>query len=98
VPKSITLTAVQSGNCVDGAWRSDDGQWLGAISGVAVEDGYVGQISFVRTDDRDQCGGIGNIDGPVGASSLRWAGAGFEVRGTCERALPQDLVIALRKQ
>ena len=56
-PQPITITVVQSTNCVDGAWRSDDGQWLGAISGVATGDAFAGQISFVRVEDRERCGG-----------------------------------------
>jgi hypothetical protein len=97
-PKSITLLVVQSTNCIDGAWRSDDGQWLGAISGVTEGDIYIGQISLVPADDRERCEGIANVDGPVGSTSLRWTGAGFEVRGTCQRALPRNLVISLRRQ
>ena len=96
--KSITLLVVQSTNCIDGAWRSDDGQWLGAISGVTVGDTYVGQISFVRSEDRDRCGGVANVEGPVGDASLQWAGPGFVAQGTCERPLPQNLLIALRRQ
>ena len=96
--RTIRLVVVQSTNCVDGAWSSDDGQWLGAISGVATADAYMGQISFVRSEDRERCEGIADVDGPITATSLRWAGAGFTVRGTCERALPQGLVISLRRQ
>ena len=96
--RSITLVVVQSTNCVDGAWRSDDGQWLGALSGVATGDTYVGQISFVRSEDRERCEGLADVDGPITGASLRLTGAGFTVRGTCERALPQGLVISLRKQ
>ena len=97
-PRTIRLVVVQSTNCVDGAWSSDDGQWLGAISGVATADAYVGQISFVRSEDRERCEGIADVDGPITATSLRWSGAGFTVRGTCDRALPQGLVISLRRQ
>jgi hypothetical protein len=96
--KSITLLIVQSANCVDGAWRSDDGEWLGGLSGFAVDDGYVGQISLVRSEDRERCGGIADVEGPVEASSLRWTGAGFNSQGTCVRPLPQGLVISLRRQ
>ena len=94
----ITLTVVQSANCVDGAWRSDDGQWLGAISGVTTGDAYFGQISFVRSEDREHCGGIANLDGPITATALQWTAPGFEARGTCVRGLPRDLVISLRKR
>jgi len=97
-PQPITLTAVQSANCVDGAWRSDDGRWLGAISGLATGDAYVGQISLVPADDRERCEGVANVDGPITATSLRWTAAALEIRGTCQRELPRGLVITLRKR
>jgi hypothetical protein len=97
-PQPITLTVVQAANCVDGVWRSDNGEWSGAISGAATQDAYFGQISFVRAEDRSRCGGLGSVEGPSTASSLRWTGAGFEVRGSCEKELPRGLVITLRKR
>jgi hypothetical protein len=97
-PQPITITVVQSTNCVDGAWRSDDGQWLGAISGVATGDAFAGQISFVRAEDRERCGGIANVDGPITATAMLWTAPAFEVRGTCQRDLPKDLVVTLRKR
>ncbi len=96
--KTIVLTVVQGGNCVDGAWRSEDGEWSGAISGLTSADAYWGQLSFVRTGDRAGCSGLATIEGPVDGASIQWRSAGLNVRGTCDRDLPQSLTISLRRQ
>ncbi|MEQ1760039.1 MAG: hypothetical protein ABL986_17115 [Vicinamibacterales bacterium] len=96
--RTITVTLIQSLNCVDGVWRSNDGEWTGAISGLATMDAYTGQVSFERSEDRGRCGGIANVAGPSDPSTLRWSGAGFAVRGTCAGDLPQSIVLSLVRQ
>src|SRR5215471_3904626 len=49
--RTVTLTVVQSGSCVDGAWSSSSSDWTGAISGFAGADSFSGQISFERSAD-----------------------------------------------
>src|SRR5262249_47398590 len=34
-PRRITILAFQGGTCVDGAWRTEPAEWVGAISGYA---------------------------------------------------------------
>src|SRR5215831_2845168 len=46
--RTVTLTVVQGGSCVDGAWNSSTSDWTGAISGFAATDSFSGQISFER--------------------------------------------------
>ena len=58
-PRAITLVAVQLFDCVDGAWQSDDGEWTGAISGLATTNSFSGQVSIERNDSRGRCGGFG---------------------------------------
>jgi hypothetical protein len=97
-PRSISMTVVQTGNCVDGAWQSAGSDWSGAISGFADADSYSGQVSFERQDGSAHCTAVGTVSGPVGANSLRWTGTGFTAVGSCAGDLPQSVVIALQRQ
>ena len=94
---SISLMAVQAGSCVDGTWRSDDNQWVGAISGLAGVASYSGQVSIQRTaDGPGKCSGVGNFSGAVGADAIKWTSTGFS--GDCAGSLPQSVTITLHRQ
>jgi hypothetical protein len=98
-PRTVVMTVVQGGNCVDGAWTSSPGNWSGAISGYAGTDSYSGQISVeLVTDNGDRCSGVGTTSGPVNADSLRWTSTGFSTTGQCSSALPQSVVITLQRR
>jgi len=97
--RTITLTAVQGGNCVDGAWLSTPAEWSGAISGFADATSFSGQISFERTESGGRCVAIGDVSGEVGADTLQWTSSGLTLTGgkNCTDP-PQALVITLRRQ
>lgn len=97
--RTVTLTVVQSGNCVDGVWQ-DQGGWTGAISGFATADRYEGQISLERTEAGGRCTAVGTVSGPVGERSLRWTGTGFTASSgsSCQAPLPDSVVIALQRE
>jgi hypothetical protein len=95
--RRITILAFQGGTCVDGAWRTEPAEWVGAISGYADVSSFSGSISFQRpADGPGRCGGIGEFSGAVGASELRWTSTGFT--GECAGGLPQSVTITLRRE
>jgi hypothetical protein len=94
--RTITLTASQTGTCVDGGWVGSN--WSGAISGFADATSYSGQMSFERMDDGGQCTAIATVSGPVGSKSLRWTGTGFMAIGSCAGELPQAVIVTLQRQ
>ena len=95
---NITMTVVQSLNCVDGAWQSDPPTWTGAISGIAGADSYAGQMSleFVAGNGT-HCYVVGPVSGSVDQDRILWTGTGF-VPGTCPAVVPKSLVISLQRQ
>jgi hypothetical protein len=96
--RTITMTVVQGGNCVDGVWTSGASDWTGAISGFAGADSFSGQISFEAvTESGDRCTGVGNTSGQVGSDTLRWTSTGFTAVGQCTGTLPKAIVISLRR-
>ena len=98
--QSISMLVVQFDNCVDGSWRSTSGDWSGAISGFAGKDFYTGQISLERpaSSPDGACQAIGNVQGEVGSSTLRWTGTGLTATRPCAGELPQSIVITMRRQ
>jgi hypothetical protein len=96
--RTIAMTVVQGGNCVDGVWTSGASDWTGAISGFAGPDSFSGQISFEAvTESGDRCTGVGNTSGQVGSDTLRWTSTGFTAVGQCTGTLPKTIVISLRR-
>jgi len=96
--RTITMTVVQGGNCVDGVWTSGASDWTGAISGFAGADSFSGQISFEAVTERgDRCTAVGNTSGQVGSDTLRWTSTGFTAVGQCTGTLPNTIVISLRR-
>jgi hypothetical protein len=96
--KSVTLTVVQGGNCVDGAWKSSSGDWTGAISGYAAADSFSGQISFERSADAGgKCTAAGMISGPAGETSLRWTSSGMDPVGSCAGDIPKGITLTLSR-
>jgi hypothetical protein len=93
----ISMVVTQFGNCVDGSWRSADGEWSGAISGFALKDSYSGQISVERRSGGG-CLAAGNVAGEVMTDTLRWTGTGATPIGPCTGDLPQQIVITMRRQ
>jgi hypothetical protein len=96
-PRAITLLAFQTGACVDGAWKTEPEEWVGAISGYADVASFTGSISFQRPGDgAGECSGVGTFSGDVGADTLRWTSTGFT--GECAGGLPSTVTITLRRQ
>ena len=95
---NITLTVVQSLNCVDGAWASDSSAWTGAISGYAGADSFAGQMSleFV-TDTGAHCNIVGPVSGSVDSNHILWNSTGF-VAGACPSVVPKSLVVSLHRK
>ena len=87
------MTVVQFSNCVDGTWISSGQDSRGAISGFAGKDSFSGQLSF----ERGRCSAIGDVTGEVGSETLRWTGSVTPL-GPCAEALPQSIVITMRRQ
>jgi hypothetical protein len=93
-PQSVTLTVVQSTNCVDGSWRTAAQDSRGSISGFAAKDSFTGQLSL----ERGQCALIADITGQVGADTLRWTSTAVRPFGPCVDPLPESIVLSLRRQ
>jgi hypothetical protein len=96
-PQTISMVVVQFADCVDGSWRSTDGDWTGAISGVARKDSFSGQITFERRSNGG-CLATGNVGGDAGTDTLRWTGVGVTPIGQCAGSIPQSIVISMRRQ
>jgi hypothetical protein len=95
--RSISVLAFQSGTCVDGAWKTDPPEWVGAISGFADVGSFSGSLSFERpADGPGKCAGIATFSGEVGTDTIRWTSTGFT--GTCAGGLPQSLTLTLRRE
>jgi hypothetical protein len=95
--RSITLTVVQSGNCVDGAWISSGSDWHGAISGLATADSFSGFLSFERSaSGGGQCDATAAISGPAG-STLRFTVDSLTAVGSCSGDLPKAIVVTLHR-
>ena len=95
--RNITLTVVQSGNCVDGAWINSDSDWHGAISGVATADSFSGFLSFERSaSGGGQCTATAAVSGPA-ASTLRFAVDSLTAVGACSGDLPKGVVVTLHR-
>ena len=97
--RSITMTVVQGGSCVDGVWKDSVGGWSGAISGFATSDGYDGQISLERTaDSGGKCMALATIAGPVANGTLTWKAADFTPTAECSGDLPRAVVLSAKRQ
>jgi hypothetical protein len=96
--QTVTLTVVQSGNCVDGGWTTATADWTGAISGYAAADSFSGQFSFERaTDGGGKCTAAGPIAGQAGAGSLRWTSNDLSPVGSCTGDVPSMVVLTLQR-
>ena len=95
--KTISMVVVQFANCVDGSWKSTDGEWSGAISGFAAKDSFSGGLSFERRSGGG-CLAAGNVTGGVESGTLRWTSSGTTPLGPCTGELPQSIVIDMRRQ
>lgn len=97
--RSVTLTVVQGGNCVDGSWVSVPAGWSGAISGFAGTDSYSGQVSFERADDQGgRCTATGTLVGPVSGNTLQWTVRDFAPITSCSGQPPKLLTFTLQRQ
>jgi hypothetical protein len=96
-PITLSMVIVQFADCVDGSWRSADGDWSGAISGFARTDAFSGQITFERRSNGG-CLASGNIGGDVGSDTLRWISVGATALGDCPGTLPQSITLTMRRQ
>ena len=96
-PLTLSMVVVQFADCVDGSWRSTDGDWSGAISGFARQDAFSGQITFERRSNGG-CLASGNIGGDVGSDTFRWISVGATALGPCAGTLPQSIVLTMRRQ
>jgi hypothetical protein len=95
---TITMTVVQTLNCVDGVWESNPASWTGAISGYAGADSFAGQMSleFV-TDSGAHCNIVGPVSGSVDQTRILWTSTGF-VAGACPSFVPKSLVVSLQRK
>jgi hypothetical protein len=95
--QTMSMVVVQLSNCVDGSWKSADGEWSGAISGLAGKDSFSGDISFERRSGGG-CLATGSVTGGVGSGTLQWTSSGATPLGPCTGDLPRSIVIAMRRQ
>ncbi len=98
--RSIDMTIVQDGACVDGVWSSVPAGWTGAISGYAAADSFSGQISMeVFSEGGERCSGVGDTTGPADANTIRLASPGaFSTAARCNSVLARTLVVTLRRK
>jgi hypothetical protein len=95
--RTISILAFQGGTCVDGAWRSEPAEWVGAISGFADVGSFSGSVSIQRpSDGPGKCGGVGMFSGEVTATTIKWTSSGFT--GECPGGLPQSVTMTLRRE
>jgi hypothetical protein len=96
--RSITVTAVQTANCVDGAWVSSSGDWKGAISGFASADSFSGSISLERSASAGgSCTAFASASGPASQSALRLAASNLTPVGSCAGDLPTSVIVTLHR-
>jgi hypothetical protein len=96
--RTVTMTVVQDGACVDGVWQTDPPAWTGAISGYAGPDSFSGQISVeMVTNSGEKCSGVGDTNGHVDTQALRWTSAGFFSVAIRCNPLPQSVVLTLHR-
>jgi hypothetical protein len=97
-PRTITLTVVQSLNCVDGAWTSSTGDWKGAISGYATADAFGGVLSLERSaSGGGQCSATSTVSGPASQSAIRMTATSFTPFSSCTGDLPTGIVVTLHR-
>jgi len=96
-PQTISMVVVQFADCVDGSWKSADGDWSGAISGFARKDSFSGQITFERRSNGG-CLASGNVGGDVGSDTVRWISVGATPISPCAGSVPQSFVVNMRRQ
>jgi hypothetical protein len=95
--RTITLTVVQTGNCVDGAWISSTSDWHGAISGLATADAFSGFMSFERpAGGGGQCDATAAVSGAAG-QTLRLTADSLSAVGACDGDLPKGIVVTLHR-
>ena len=95
--QQVTMTVVQSSNCVDGTYRSAAQDLRGAISGYATKDSFSGLFSF----EQGSCLGIVDVSGRVAADVLQLTGGPVRpsvASGACPTPLPQSITLSLRRQ
>jgi len=96
-PRTISILAFQGGNCVDGAWKTEPPEWVGAVSGFADVASFSGSVSIERpADGPGKCAGIATFSGAVGSDTIKWTSPGFT--GACAGGLPQSVTLTLRRQ
>jgi hypothetical protein len=96
--RTITLTIVQTGNCVDGAWITSTSDWHGAISGVATADSFSGFLSFERAaSGGGECDAATAVAGAAGQPSLRFTADTLGPVGTCVGDLPRGIIVTLHR-
>lgn len=93
--RTITLEVFQFAGCVDGTWESSPSEWVGAISGTATADSFQGLMSLEVGEGSSRCTGTALISGSVGTTAIKWTATGFNTE--CRSALPQDVVVTLRR-
>ena len=95
--RAITLTVVQTGNCVDGAWISSTSDWHGAISGLATADSFSGFLSFERAASAGgACDATAPVSGAAG-QTLRFAADRLGAVGSCDGDLPKQITVTLHR-
>lgn len=94
--RRIVLLAFQGGTCVDGAWRTEPAEWVGAISGYADVNSFSGSITLQSADGSNRCSGVGTVSGSVSGGTIQWTSTGFT--GQCPGGLPQGVTIALKRE
>jgi hypothetical protein len=96
-PRTISMLIVQAVDCVDGAYRTEPAEWLGAISGYASSTSFNGVLSFQRADEsQGKCSGSGVSDAAFNGDTLTFTASGFI--GTCPEGFPESVTLTLRRQ
>ena len=96
--RTITLTVVQTTNCVDGAWITSTSDWHGAISGLATADSFSGFLSFERSaSGGGQCDATSAVAGAAGQPTLRLTADSLSPVGSCAGDLPKGIVVTLHR-
>ena len=95
--RTVSMLIVQTLDCVDGAYRTEASEWLGAISGYATSASFNGVLSFQRGDEsQGKCSGSGVSDAAFDGDTLTITASGFI--GTCPEGFPESVTLTLRRQ
>jgi hypothetical protein len=96
--RTVTMLIVQSTDCVDGAWHTEQSEFTGAISGFSNPKSFAGTLSLQRpADGLGKCTGLGDTEATLNGTTLTFMVPALRVE--CDAGgVPPSLTLTLRRQ